>query len=347
MEKKTEGQIQKEEGRSELSMRPVKAPKSISYGQLGGIVLALIAGVVITLICQNVTKSENISFSTVSLVTFLFSIALVGASIVLAITAIALGKASERAMIERSDESIRLQNEVFLKTTDALQRIESSTGVTEKRIEDMISGRAGIISQEVAERALSDKLVSGPTRKQLEEEIRRSIMKEFSTATKKIPKKFEDEQFKKFDEANMDYRKFQETILLGLANSTNLKAEKIGDGNYKSSKEGLVDGVFVSDGLKFAVSTFPTKEILKDGFLHGFSAFIERLIHEISQGTFAGVFLAFDDGLTEDSEFNKQFKQAKTLFREDIADKLFMVSGSPEEMIKHILVTIGKKSKGA
>lgn len=127
--------------------KPVKAPKSISYGKLGGFVLVFVVGVVVTLIFQNAIKIESITFSTVSLVSFLFSVVLAGASIFLAITAIALGKASEQAMIHRSDESIRLQNQIFTKTTDALARIESSTGVTERRVEDIISGRIGNISQ--------------------------------------------------------------------------------------------------------------------------------------------------------------------------------------------------------
>src|ERR1044071_904340 len=94
----------------------------ISYWTLGTHTFTFLLGIIIAFMAQNLLQSETITFSTTSLISFLFGIALSAASTILAIAAISLGKASERVMIERSDASIRLQNEVFLKTTQALAR---------------------------------------------------------------------------------------------------------------------------------------------------------------------------------------------------------------------------------
>src|SRR6266851_9041264 len=96
-----------------------EAPAGVSYRQIIILAFSFLVGVVLSLVYKNAQASETISFSTASLITFLFGIALSAASIVLAVAAITLGKASEQAMIRRSDESIRLQNEVFIKTTEA------------------------------------------------------------------------------------------------------------------------------------------------------------------------------------------------------------------------------------
>jgi len=123
---------------------------TISYKHVGIIVFSFSLGLIGALLISNSQSASTTSFSTTELIGFVMSVILSGASIVLAISAIALGRSSERAVIDRSDESIRLQNEVFVRTNEALQRIEASTGVTEKRIEDIITGRVGDISQKIA-----------------------------------------------------------------------------------------------------------------------------------------------------------------------------------------------------
>lgn len=129
---------------------------SISYKQLLSIVIAFVFGMISVFLMQNFFTKEIISFNTFGLIGFVISIMLGGASVVLAINAIHLGKQSEELMIERSEKSIELQNEVYIRTTEALKKIESSTGVTEKRIEDIISGRVG----DLANRLVQEEIVS-------------------------------------------------------------------------------------------------------------------------------------------------------------------------------------------
>ena len=137
-------------------------PLSVTCKQLGCLIISFLLGATVAILISNARVGTSTYFSTTELIGFALTVILSGAATVLAIAAIALGKSSEQAVIKRSDESIRLQNEVFVRTNEALQRIGTSTGVTERRIEDIISGRAGDISQWVAEKAVESKR-GGPT----------------------------------------------------------------------------------------------------------------------------------------------------------------------------------------
>ena len=124
---------------------------SISYKQIGVVLFAFALGVIFSLLLSNTQTGNPTTFTTTELIGFVLSVILSGASIVLALSAIALGKISEQSVL-RSDESIRLQNEVFVKTTEALQRIEASSGGIEKRIEDIISGVQEIFRKRLQKR---------------------------------------------------------------------------------------------------------------------------------------------------------------------------------------------------
>ena len=112
---------------------------NISYKQILTIITSFILGIAVILILQNAFRSELITLSTLDIISFLFSIALSSVSIFLALTAIMLSRSSEKAVLERSDDSIRLQNETYMKTIEALKKIELSTGFTEKRMDDIFT----------------------------------------------------------------------------------------------------------------------------------------------------------------------------------------------------------------
>lgn len=109
----------------------------VSFKQIFIVFISFVFGIFSILILQNAVKSEITSFTTVDLISFLFSIALSSISIFLAITAIILSKSSEKTIIDRNDAGINLQQDIHLKTLETLKQIEVSTGVTEKRIDDI------------------------------------------------------------------------------------------------------------------------------------------------------------------------------------------------------------------
>lgn len=244
-------------------------------------------------------------------------------------------------MIARSDESIRLQNEVFVRTTDALQRIESSTGVTEKRIEDMISGQAGLISQRVADRAVTDKLVSDRGSKQFERDIRDIIRDELSTELEHDAGETKAERAAQRAMTRARYVEFKGAVLLELANTPEVRAQKLGNGAYGRSGDGLVDGIFTADGVRFGISTFPTEEMFAEEWEEGFSEYVQSLAEEIAEGTFGAVFLAFDGEISEETGFGRELTGCLGLMREELAQKLHMVSGTPEQVHAGIVRIIG------
>jgi len=165
--------------------------------------------------------------------------------------------------MHRSDESIRLQNEVFVRTTDALQRIESSTGVTEKRIEDIISGRVGDLSHQIAEIASEGGIRGASKYKELEEAIRetitQSIKQEPSDAKARISerKKFLDRRREKRMQLEVEYKAIHEELMVALSNRDDLKIAKAPQHADMDGK-GLefFDAVFRKDDINIGVNTF-------------------------------------------------------------------------------------------
>lgn len=232
---------------------------TITYKQIGIIVVSFVLGVIIALLFSNSQTNAITNFTTTELIGFVLTVVISGGSIVLAIAAIALGRSSEQAVINRSDESIRLQTELFTKTTDALQSIKASTGVTEKRIEDIIAGRAGEISKQLAELA-SDETVSGKVDiRELEEKIRQSITGTLEKEETDEEKRKRIERREKMRKQRDDYEKSHSRLMYSIANLPNTKILKIGHGSPLPSQTepfSKFDGVFNKDGKTIAVSTF-------------------------------------------------------------------------------------------
>ncbi|MBC8029755.1 MAG: hypothetical protein H7Z16_06555 [Pyrinomonadaceae bacterium] len=322
------------------------SPRVVSYFQLGIIVMSFIAGVVAALILRNILSSESIVFSTTSLISFLFGIALSAASIVLAVVAIALGKSSERVMIDRSDQSITLQNEVFIKTTEALGRIESSTGVTEKRIEDIISGRAGAISHRIADRLAESKGTATPkSRKSIEEEVKQSLIEEFSVERRKKYEAEVAEKEKVRQQALEKYTAFRDAVLQNISKEPSVMVLKLEPGKFDSEGNDLVDGVFEIREQKIAVDVISTALIVEDYFTFYFPKHLTDLSKEIAKGTFTKCYLVFDDAI-DDSDFRKVLDEFRAIMRTDISARMPVVTGDVESVSKMIIEELNKADSG-
>jgi hypothetical protein len=304
----------------------VPRTRNLTYSNIGIGLLIFILGIVATLIFQNFSTGEKITFSTASLVSFLFGIALSAASIVLAIAAITLGKVSERIMIERSDESIRLQNDVFVKTTEAFQRIESLTGVTAKRIEDIIAGRAGDISHKLAGK-IAEERVGRRDPRELEQEIRESLLSELLQTKESETAEEDKKRMKQQEQAYKEYNKFKSKVLLSLANSKLTQTEKIGDGQFKGKGDDLVDGVFTVGKQRVAICTFSVSPILAKSFQNSFWDFLIQIANEIRKSTFNKIILAFDNSLGENENFTPSLNKLRDIIQKDISDTIIVVDG--------------------
>lgn len=249
-----------------------------------------------------------------------------GSSIVLAITAIALGKSSEQAVIKRSDESIRLQNDVFIKTTEALQRIEASTGVTEKRIEDIITGRVGAISHSLAELTSSKRKGLGLKADELEKEIHRSIMREVKET--RTP---EEERKRKRKEEVTRYEQFHQLALSSFSNIDNVKTDKLGHGDIYGKGEDLFDGIYHIGEEKIGLAAFDQKDSAK---LSGLNDYVISVTKLIIENAIQKVVLVFD---------GDPDNQNATVA--EVTEQVEMFKGSPIERINIVVSDLNNLEK--
>jgi len=305
------------------------APASVSYKQLGLLALASALGVVVALLVCKASTAAPTTFSTTELIGFVLTVILSGASIVLAISAIALGKSSEQAVMRRSDESIRLQNEVFTRTTEALQRIEASTGVTEKRIEDIISGRVGDISHQIAELATEEKKGKPRSFAELEQQIRESLLQSLRTEQRQTERESRMEALarrrRERQEEEKQYQTAHDKALHALCNREELKVEKAEHGNTDATGEDLFDGLFRGTDYRLGVSTFRQGTDLST--VRGYLA---NAVVELSKGT-VNLVLALpfvekhaEDELEEVESFVSQLDEA-------VRKRVLVVASTPDE----------------
>lgn len=295
----------------------------ISYKQLGLIIASFCLGAIAVLLLSNSSSQVTTTFSPTELIGFVLTVILSGASIVLAIAAIALGKTSEQAVINRSDESIRLQNEVFIKTTEALQRIEASTGVTEKRIEDIISGRVGDISQRIAELTSSTRLGKRLSPEELEKEIRKSIIEE--VRSQKDPEEEKDRMRKRKERAER-YEKFHQAVISSFANRKDSIAVKLGHGKFDGDGLELFDGVYNFNEIIVGVSAFSGKA---SEFLGEFSS---KVAKAIVNGDINASVLVLDGDASEEEEAQRVLNESLSIYKGNLSEIILVLVGTEENI---------------
>lgn len=303
----------------------------ISYKQLGLIAAVFVLGVITSWLLGKIGGADETKFSALELIGFVLSVVLSGASIVLAISAIGLGKFSEQAIIKRSDDSIRLQNEVFAKTIEALQRIESSTGVTEKRIEDIISGRVGDLSQRIAEIATEGSQGSRISKEELQREIKESIMNSLTEEKLGVRGPGEGRDSARDAEreriaakaaerrkAEQAYQEFHGRVLKGFANQKNTTfVSPPGHGNLDLEGVEFFDSVFLSDGRKIGVLTF--RDNTEDKVI---TSTVFACVRELRAGTVDKAYIVMDQ---PPSEVENMAKESILALSNDISEKIIFL----------------------
>ena len=310
-------------------------PLSISFRLLGALVFAFLLGCVAYGLFQNMSSQQALTFSTPALIGFALAIILSGASIVLAVSAIMLGKFSEQAMIKRSDESIRIQNEVFQKTTDALQRIESSTGVTEKRIEDMIPGRVGDISQKVARIATEKREgEAGLSTKDLEETIQRSILQSLrEEGVVSQFRRYQDPMMerrqrkdKEREEKAAAYKTLHTRMLRAFSTRDDLKALRMETASMEATGDEMFDGIYqTEDGKRVGVIDFAPHHKKTS-----VSKSTANALLELSKGSLSHVFILLYEPVDEEKE--AAFNDATAIVSPEFKERISLVKCAPDEV---------------
>ncbi|MEX2202150.1 MAG: hypothetical protein WD711_12195 [Dongiaceae bacterium] len=330
-----------------------KPLRGVSFRILGMIFCTFVLGVCAALVVENWLGSERIKISTLEIVGFVFSVALGGASMVLAVLAISLGRASETAMLTRSDASIALQNEVYLQTVNALQRIESSTGVTERRIEDIISGRAGDISHRLVQLLNSPKAALNLSGGSLERRIEESIIEQLSdvqpssrgSSTTEGGQKRRMRSTRETSQLNdeHEYTKFKNAVLASASNIDGVTVEKFGDGRINASGDDLFDGVFQVKGKRIGVSTFsqdwiPNLPILVEGL----KLYVARIANEVQEKNFSQAIILADSEKDDDRAILQLFESAKNILEPSIAARIVILGGKRDELVVNLREVVNK-----
>ena len=321
----------------------------ISFRLLGGLIIAFLLGCAAYGLAKNAVVGAPLTFPTPDLITFVLSVLLSGASMFLAIAAIALGRFSEQAIVQRSDESIRLQNEVFQKTTDALQRIESSTGVTEKRIEDIISGRVGDLSQKIAKIATEQQEGErklGPN--EIADLVKQSIYQSLGEQGLSSQRSSFEEERRRMKEAEelkakqkAEYEGQTNRLLRTLSSRDDLKAMKMGRGAVDAQGDGMYDGIYVTkDGKRLGVIDFTNRhspDLLQRG--------ITAALRDLATGNVTHLWIVVYDG---DEIRQKAFTDAMAIVAPELRAKVTLTL-CPNDKIEEIATSFqiaNKPSEG-
>lgn len=298
---------------------------NISYKQLGIICISFILGVIFALLLSNSQATSSTNFSTTELIGFVLSVILSGASIVLAISAIALGKSSEQVLISRSDDSIRLQTEVYTQTTDALQSIKASTGVTEKRIEDIISGRAGDISLQLAELARNETSGDFDITK-LEEKVKKSLINTLENKDTDEERKKRQKRRDEYKQKREEYEKYHNKLVYALANKDNIKILKIGHGTPSAEQVeefSCYDAVLEKNADRIAISTLEPIEGKVPIRIMG--DIITGLAKNIESDNISKLHLVLFEQCEDDDVF-KNIKGSLSMLKDELSSKI-IISG--------------------
>ena len=305
--------------------------KTITIKQLLIILISFIFGLVTILLIQNFLSNEIVQFETIELIGFVLSIIIGGSSIILAVTAINLGKSSEKIIISRNEKSIELQNEVYIKTTEALNRIESSTDVTEKRIEDIISGRVG----DLASRLIDDKIVPESNKTKLETKLRKSLSKEL-TEDEKIAR---EERLKNLEIASKKHKELEDKVLMEISNMKESTSLRISQGDVDGKGEGVLDGLFEINNKKIGICVFYSYKGYEDEFNSGIdiNKFLNKIAEEISNNTFDKVYIVFEDDSKITENFQESMTEIKRLYKQNISENIELFIGSEKEIVNKLM----------
>ncbi|TWU01634.1 hypothetical protein [Neorhodopirellula pilleata] len=298
-------------------------PRSITYRQLSVIGVTFVAGLLVGLFFLSASNSQITSLTPMALIGFVISVLLGGASIILAVVAIQLGRSSETTLAARNDDSLRLQTEIYTKTAEALQKIAASTDVTEKRIEDIISGRVGEISHDLARNIPRSRKSPDQTEEAIRQQIFRSLRSQESEAQRKRDKELEEAR----EEA---YQAAHKKALIGFANKQHFKVMKLEHGSVNEEGENLFDGIYSRRGDKVAISTFRPSWPARD-----IQLFLLSALPELKKGLITKlVLLLFTD---EEQPLRSSTTEALLeLLPEDLRERVFVIECTYDDIEREI-----------
>lgn len=310
---------------------------------------------------------ETVSIT--GLLGFLLTLGLSVSAIVLSVSAISLSRTAERAVARKPDEMDALPPAV-------LSQIETSVLRIGKEIADTMYDNFETLSEEIQERLSARSVLradvdesagrlppvgkKNQTTEEPESAAGTADVEENPAATPEpgitgMPESVADVSSSEQPEAALvaapvtdeirekadkKYNEFKDIVLLGVANYPGVIARKIGEGQYRTEGDELVDGAFVLNNEKVAVCTFCTNDIIIDRFTGGmgesFNVFLRSLVNELKCGHFTRVFLVFDGKLTNASPYAESLNILSNRIDAETFTCFELFEGSPDIIIPEL-----------
>lgn len=335
---------------------------------LGSAILGSVATVSIIRFMQGGVET----ISTTGLLIFLLMLVLSVSAIVLAISAIVLSRSAERIITRKSEEMSALQVTMVAQTVAAIERMESSVLRIGEELADTIYDNFEMLAEELqeslpsrdvlradvteaVERSLSNAMIVVEQQEKPEETV---VIEEVPVAEpepavfveKKAPvavipePKLLSPEPAVTDEvrekADKKYGEFKDIVLLGVANYPGVISRKIGEGQYRTEGDELVDGAFIIQNEKVAVCTFCTGEAITDRFMgetgDSFNGFLKSLFNELKRGHFTRVFMVFDGQLANTSPYAKALNGLSGRIDTDTFSRFELFEGKPDVVIPEL-----------
>jgi hypothetical protein len=142
------------------------------------------------------------------------------------------------------------------------------------------------------------------------------------------------------EKADKKYIEFKDIVLFGVANYPGVISLKIGEGQYRTEGDELVDGVFVIQNEKVAVCTFCLNDAIVDRFIgetgDSFNGFLRSLFNAIKRGHFTRVFLVFDGQLTDTSLYATELNGLSGRIDAETFSRYELFEGTPDIVIPEL-----------
>ena len=349
--------------------------RSAGIETLGIIIGSAILGATAAISVSRAMQGSVETISTTSLLSFLVTMGLCVSAIVLAIAAISLSRSAQRTIAEKSEEMAAMQKAMVAQTGAAIDHVESSVMRIGEEIADTIYDNFEMLAEEIQESLPSRDVLRADVTEAIEhslteamivveqpdeqvkpEEVVADIIEETvpvampepeavvevsaPVAVVPEPPAAEPVTNEMREKADKKYGEFKDIVLLGVANYPGVIARKIGEGQYRTQGDELVDGVFVIQNEKVAVCTFCTNDIITDRFMgengDSFNVFLHSLVNELKSGYFTRVFLVFDDKLSNASLYAKALNGLSSRIEAETFACFELFEGSPDVIIPEL-----------
>ena len=307
------------------------------------------------------------TISTTGLLSFLLMLGLSVTAIVLGVVAISVSRATERSIAKKAEEMNAMQTAMIEQTAAAIERMESSVMRIGEEIADTIYDNFEMLAEEIQENLPSrdvlradvaeavERSLFATMRHQPEEvaaiveenvaaEVPEAVIAEEENPVAVIPEPAplppEPVTVEMREKADKKYGEFKDIVLLGVANYPGVIARKIGEGQYRTEGDELVDGVFVIQNEKVAVCTFCTNDIITDRFMgekgDSFNVFLNSLFNELKKGHFTLVFMVFDGKLAGTSPYARALNGLSGHIDTETFARFELFEGSPDVIIPEL-----------